>query len=77
MQKVPCADCGALILPQTASVSRGCPCCGVGMHSYASRFHMSRQGAIEVAREFLAGRDAASTRWLEIPPVFFDGRDWA
>src|SRR6185295_18779329 len=64
-------------LPREQHVERGCPCCGVGIHSYASRFHMPRARAIDVARDFLAHRDAETTRWLEIPTVFFDGRDWA
>ena len=65
----------AVQVPGDQQVVHGCSCCGEGLLNFASRFHMPRALAIETFRNCLKREDAPTTRWLEIPQLFYDGRD--
>jgi hypothetical protein len=62
-------------VPEASQVVRGCPCCGVGLYHFASRFHMPRTRAIEEVALFMGGASASDTKWLRIPDTFFSGMD--
>jgi hypothetical protein len=43
---------------------QGCPCCGVGLQWFPSRFHMPRKTAFEITAAIAAGKAAPCT-WLD------------
>lgn len=46
-------------------VTQACPCCGVGMMWYPSRFHMPRELAFELFRQLVSGSAPAAVQWLD------------
>jgi hypothetical protein len=67
--------CSVTQIPPEQKAVRGCPCCGVGLYDFASRFHLPRGEALEIATRFLNKQSSPELRWLRIPDRFFDGRD--
>ena len=52
-------------VPAGEHVDQACPCCGVGMLWYPSRFHMPRRLAFEALDRLVAGAELpADCRWL-------------
>lgn len=52
-------------VPQDLHVVQACPCCGVGMFWYPSRFHMPRALAFSIIENAVCGRESADVEWLE------------
>lgn len=46
-------------------VGQACPCCGVGLLWYPSRFHMPRDRSFTVLEDAVAGRVSPGIEWLE------------
>lgn len=46
-------------------VVQACPCCGVGLLWYPSRYHMPRHQAFSILENVLANRPSPDIEWLE------------
>ena len=51
-------------VPEDQHVVQACPCCGVGMLWFPSRFHMPRQKAFAIVAAVLSGTAPPATQWL-------------
>lgn len=47
-------------------VVQACPCCGVAMLWYPSRFHLPREKAFSIVENAIADRDTSGVEWLAI-----------
>jgi len=52
-------------VPKELHVAKACPCCGVVMTWYPSRFHMPRDKAFLVLENLVANRHTPGVDWLE------------
>jgi hypothetical protein len=52
-------------VPEELHVVQACPCCGVGMLWYPSRYHMPREQAFSILEDAVAHHDTLGVRWLE------------
>jgi hypothetical protein len=52
-------------VPEDLHVVQACPCCGVGMLWYPSRYHMHRDKAFSILENAVANRDTPGVEWLE------------
>jgi len=55
-------------------VSQACPCCGVGMLWYPSRYHMPRDTAFLLLDNAIARRASHSVEWLQMDDISHTGR---
>jgi len=53
-------------VPKELHVVQACPCCGVGMLWYPSRYHMPREKAFSILESVVANRDSQGVRWLAV-----------
>lgn len=51
-------------VPKDLHVVQACPCCGVGMLWYPSRYHMPREKAFSILENAVANRAMPDVRWL-------------
>jgi hypothetical protein len=51
-------------VPKELHVVQACPCCGVGMLWYPSRYHMPREKAFSLLENAVANRATPSVQWL-------------
>lgn len=58
---------------------QACPCCGVGMLWYPSRFHMPRRVAVEVVSGVVFNQAPGNVEWLAYGDISYTsrGRGWA
>jgi hypothetical protein len=52
-------------VPKELHVVQACPCCGVGLLWYPSRFHMPREKAISILENAVANRETPDVVWLQ------------
>ncbi len=52
-------------VPEDLHVVQACPCCGVGMLWYPSRYHMPRDHAFSLLENALPGFESPDVEWLE------------
>ena len=55
-------------------VGQACPCCGVGLHWYPSRFHLPREHAMEIVESVLSSEIPKNVDWLSIGDITFTSR---
>ena len=55
-------------------VAQACPCCGVGMLWYPSRYHMPRDAAFLLLENAIARRASHSVEWLQMDDISYTGR---
>lgn len=46
-------------------VVQACPCCGVSMLWYPSRYHMPKEIAFQIVRDTIERKQTANVRWIE------------
>jgi hypothetical protein len=51
-------------VPKELHVVQACPCCGVGMLWYPSRYHMPRERAFSIIENAVANRPTPDVQWL-------------
>jgi hypothetical protein len=51
--------------PEELHLEQACPCCGVGMAWYPSRYHMPRDLAFSIIDSAVANRRTSGVEWLE------------
>lgn len=51
-------------VPKELHVVQACPCCGVGMLWYPSRYHMPREKAFSILENAVANRVTPDVQWL-------------
>lgn len=51
-------------VPKELHVVQACPCCGVGMLWYPSRYHMPRERAFSILKNAVANRAMPDVHWL-------------
>ncbi|MEQ8787834.1 MAG: hypothetical protein RIC55_16130 [Pirellulaceae bacterium] len=61
-------------VPEELHVVQACPCCGVGMLWYPSRFHMPRDRAFLILENAVANRSTPGVEWLETDDYSYTGR---
>lgn len=61
-------------VPEELHVVQACPCCGVGMLWYPSRFHMPRDTAFLVLENAVTKRGTPGVEWLEADDFSYTGR---
>lgn len=52
-------------VPNEHHLVQSCPCCGVGLHWFPSRFHMPRERAFEIFQSVASNLPPAGVIWLE------------
>lgn len=52
-------------VPEEWHVMQGCPCCGVELSWYPSRFHMPKSQAFKILKDVVAQRLSPGVQWLE------------
>ncbi|QDU97050.1 hypothetical protein [Lignipirellula cremea] len=52
-------------VPEELHVVQACPCCGVGMLWYPSRYHMPRDRAFSLLENAVSGCESPGVEWLE------------
>ncbi len=57
-------------------VVQACPCCGVGMLWYPSRFHMPRDAGFSLLENAVKDRESGSVVWLESDDFSHTGRGY-
>jgi hypothetical protein len=60
-------------VPEEFHVVQACPCCGVGMLWYPSRFHMPRDQAFSILENTIAKLDTPGVEWLEADDFSYTG----
>jgi hypothetical protein len=61
-------------VPEELHVVQACPCCGVGMLWYPSRYHMPRDRAFLILENAVANRGTPGVEWLEADDFSYTGR---
>lgn len=61
-------------VPTDLHVVQACPCCGVGMLWYPSRFHMPREQALTILENAIAGRETPGVAWLTVDDFSYTGQ---
>jgi hypothetical protein len=61
-------------VPEELHVVQECPCCGVGMLWYPSRFHMPRERAFLILENAVAHRNTPGVEWLDCDDFSYTGR---
>jgi hypothetical protein len=51
-------------VPKELHVVQACPCCGVGLLWYPSRYHMPREKAFSIIEDTVANRATPDVQWL-------------
>ena len=52
-------------VPEDQHVVQACPCCGVGMLWFPSRFHMPRNAAFDIVSSVVSGKVPSEAEWLD------------
>ncbi len=55
-------------------VCQACPCCGVALGWFPSRFHMPRSIAFEIVTQISSGRGTQGVEWFEMGDITFTSR---
>lgn len=61
-------------VPEDQHVIQACPCCGVGMLWFPSRFHMPKKATFDILSSIVSGKVSADIEWLDMGDISHTSR---